>query len=110
MVWRAAPIIARLSGTTAPRRLLPDTDEPVEVDHASAACWLMRTADFRALGGFDPAFHPAYFEDVDFGWRARLSGHRITYSREAAVRHRSAATSGRLGNYERGVLFFEREG
>lgn len=74
-------------GTTAPRRLLPDTDEPVEVDHASAACWLMRTADFRALGGFDPAFHPAYFEDVDLALRVRRAGRRVVVHPRSRVTH-----------------------
>jgi GT2 family glycosyltransferase len=55
-------------------------------------------------GGFDDDFF-AYLEDVDFGWRTWLSGKRATYEPRAVVRHKSSATSNRLGDFERGVLF-----
>ncbi len=76
-------------GTTAPRRRLPDDGAPLDVDHASAACWLVRTADHRALGGFDPAFHPAYFEDVDLAIRTRRAGRRVVVHPAARVVHAS---------------------
>jgi len=45
-----------------------------DVDYASAACWLMRRSVFLELGGFDPAFAPAYFEDPDLAFTARSRG------------------------------------
>jgi GT2 family glycosyltransferase len=45
-----------------------------DVDYASAACWLMRRAVFLELGGFDPAYAPAYFEDPDLAFTARARG------------------------------------
>lgn len=45
-----------------------------EVDYASAACWLLHRQVYVAVGGFDPVFHPAYYEDVDFVLRARERG------------------------------------
>ena len=86
---------------------MSEVTEPETGDEILFACggnMIVRREPFVTLGGFDDDYF-AYFEDIDFGWRARLSGHRITYSREAAARHRSAATSNRLGNFERGVLF-----
>ncbi len=86
---------------------LSEIEEPTTGDEILFACggnMIVRREEFVSLGGFDDDYF-AYFEDIDFGWRSRLSGHRILYSREAAARHRSAATSNRLGNYERGVLF-----
>ena len=74
-------------GTTAPRRTPPDDDVPLAVDHASAACWVMRTHEFRALGGFDPAYHPAYFEDVDLALRVRATGRRVAVAPRARVVH-----------------------
>jgi O-antigen biosynthesis protein len=74
-------------GSTAPIRSLPRTDDAVDVDHASAACWLVRTADFRGLGGFDPAFHPAYFEDVDYALRVRAAGQRVVVAPASRVVH-----------------------
>jgi GT2 family glycosyltransferase len=47
-------------------------DEPL--DFASAACWLMRRDAHEELGGFDPAFHPAYYEDADLALRAAKFG------------------------------------
>jgi len=73
-------------GTTRPRRR-PADGTPFEADYASAACWVTRTASFRALGGFDPAFHPAYFEDVDYVLRTRRAGGRCVVHPGVAVTH-----------------------
>ncbi len=59
---------------------------------------------FLSLGGFDDDYF-AYLEDVDFGWRSWIAGQRVLYEPGAVVRHASAATSIRLGDFERGVLF-----
>ncbi len=45
-----------------------------DVDYASAACWLIRRSTYHELGGFDPAYHPAYFEDADLGLRVEAAG------------------------------------
>jgi GT2 family glycosyltransferase len=81
-------------GTTAPIRTIPhresdaiDADAAIDVAHASAACWLVRTHEFLHLGGFDPAFHPAYFEDVDLALRVRRAGRRVVVHPSSSVRH-----------------------
>ena len=56
------------------------------------------------LGGFDDDYF-AYLEDVDFGWRTWIAGGRALFEPRAVVRHASSATSNRLGDFERGVLF-----
>jgi GT2 family glycosyltransferase len=83
----------------------------IEEPHAGAellfACggnMISRRDALLALGGFDDDYF-AYLEDVDFGWRTWLSGKRATYEPRAVVRHKSSATSNRLGDFERGVLF-----
>jgi len=43
-------------------------------DYASAACWFLSSKLFSRLGGFDLAYHPAYYEDVDFALRAAELG------------------------------------
>lgn len=86
---------------------LESVEEPetgAELLFACGGNMITRRRQFLELGGFDDDYF-AYMEDVDFGWRAWLSGHRILYCREAEVRHRSAGTSSRLGDFERGVLF-----
>jgi len=45
-----------------------------DVDYASAACWVLRRATYDRLGGFDPAYSPAYFEDADLAMRAAQQG------------------------------------
>ena len=80
---------------------------PASGDEILFACggnMISRREPFVRLGGFDDDYF-AYLEDVDFGWRAWLSGYRVLYEPEALVRHASSATSQRLGDFERGVLF-----
>lgn len=70
------------TGATEPLVVVPEV--PTTVDYASAACWVMRASVHEALGGFDPLYHPAYFEDVDLALRARSFGMRVVV--EPAVR------------------------
>jgi len=65
---------------------------------------LFRRESFLRLGGFDERYF-AYFEDVDLGWRTWAAGERIVACPEGVVRHRLSASSSRLGNRRRGMLF-----
>ncbi|MEJ7800570.1 MAG: glycosyltransferase family 2 protein [Ilumatobacter sp.] len=69
-------------GATAP--ILDVPDRLTTVDYASGACWVMTARMHERLGGFDPLYHPAYFEDVDLALRARSMGLRCVV--EPAVR------------------------
>jgi len=75
-----------------------------EILFACGGNMISRREPLLALGGFDDDYF-AYLEDVDFGWRSWLAGSRVTYEPRAVVRHKSSATSERLGDFERGVLF-----
>lgn len=89
------------------RRPLDTVEEPAQGSELLFACggnMIARRQLFTRLGGFDDDYF-AYLEDVDFGWRAWLSGYRIVYDARGVIRHRSSATSDRLGSFERGVLF-----
>lgn len=79
-------------------------DEGARLPFPCGANALIRREVFEAVGGFDADYF-AYFEDVDLGWRLRLAGHPITFTRRAVIHHRSMATSELLGRYRRGVLF-----
>jgi len=88
-------------------RRVGTVEEPQDGAELLFACggnMIVRRREFLALGGFDDAYF-AYLEDVDFGWRSWIAGHRILYASQAVVRHRSSATSDTLGSFERGVLF-----
>jgi GT2 family glycosyltransferase len=89
------------------RRPVDSVPEPERGDELLFACggnMIVRRDAYVELGGFDDDYF-AYLEDVDFGWRAWLSGMRVIYEPLGSVRHKSSATSDRLGNFERGVLF-----
>lgn len=63
------------------------------VDYGSAAALLVSRADFQAIGGFDPLFAPAYFEDVDFQLRLRETGVNIWFQPDAKVLHHSGRST-----------------
>lgn len=63
------------------------------VDYVSAACLLMRRTDFDRVGGFDLAWDPAYYEDVDICLKLLLLEKRTYYCGDATVVHIENATS-----------------
>ncbi|MBG6106758.1 glycosyltransferase family 2 protein [Frigoribacterium sp. CG_9.8] len=64
-----------------------------EVDYGSAAALLVKRADFEWVGGFDPIFEPAYFEDVDLQLRLRERGIQIWLEPHAIVLHHSGQST-----------------
>jgi O-antigen biosynthesis protein len=64
------------------------------VDYGSAACLLLRRTEFLDAGGFDPAFVPAYCEDVDLQLRLRERGRRTVYEPRSEVVHARFGSSG----------------
>lgn len=64
-----------------------------DVDYSSAACWLMRRNDFVDLDGFDLAYSPAYFEDVDLAFRVWKAGGRCRLVSSRPVIHDHAAAT-----------------
>jgi len=78
---------------------LDDPARPVynyvrEVDYISGAALLVRRAAFAALGGFDPAFAPAYCEDSDLAFRLRAEGTKMLYQPRSVVLHFEGITHG----------------
>lgn len=64
------------------------------VDYGSAACLLLRRSEFLEAGAFDPAFVPAYCEDVDLQLRLRERGRRVVYEPRSSVVHSRFGSSG----------------
>ena len=48
---------------------------------------------WQSLGGFDEAFSPAYWEDVDLSFRARERGWKVLFENRAKVLHNHEATN-----------------
>jgi GT2 family glycosyltransferase len=59
---------------------------------AGGACAAYRRSMFLELGGFDPLYHPAYWEDADLSYRAWLRGLKIVFEPASIVYHRSGGT------------------
>jgi GT2 family glycosyltransferase len=79
-----------------------------DVDYASAACWVTRRSVFNSLGGFDPAYAPAYFEDPDLAFTARARGlvSRLVVDRPVVHAH-ATATESRIALAERSRKIFQ---
>jgi GT2 family glycosyltransferase/glycosyltransferase involved in cell wall biosynthesis len=63
-------------------------------DYASGACLLVRKAAFAAVGGFDPRYAPAYYEDTDLSFALRSAGWRVLYEPASVVTHLEGGTAG----------------
>ncbi|MCX7897482.1 MAG: glycosyltransferase family 2 protein [Rhodocyclaceae bacterium] len=72
---------------------------PREIFSPCAAAALYRTEAVRAVGGFDEALF-CYLEDVDLGFRLRLTGHRCFYVPSARVAHIGSAITGRRSDFQ----------
>ena len=66
--------------------------EVYEVFSPCAAAAVYRTDAFRKAGGFDESYF-CYVEDVDFGFRLRLLGHKCLQVADAVVHHAEGASS-----------------
>ncbi len=83
----------------------PAAGDPVE--QPAAAALALRRETYRAAGGFDPAFHPAWFEDVDLAARLKAGGRPLFYWPSATFRHALGGTVGQLG-YGRFLWTYQR--
>ena len=70
-----------------------------DVDYCSAAFLMVRTALLRRLGGYDPRYMPAYFEDADLCVRILKTGMRIVYDPGVVIEHLEFGSSGAAGSH-----------
>jgi GT2 family glycosyltransferase len=68
-----------------------------DVEQPPGACFLMRTAEYRELGGFDEGLW-LFFNDVDLCRRIWRRGRRIHYLAEAEVLHHGGASTKRFAS------------
>jgi O-antigen biosynthesis protein len=64
------------------------------VDYGSAACLLVDRKEFDAVGGFDPAYVPAYCEDVDLQLKLHQRGLRTVFEPRSEVVHLRFGSTG----------------
>ncbi|HZH44737.1 MAG TPA: glycosyltransferase [Lysobacter sp.] len=65
------------------------------VDYCSGAAIALPRALFEAVGGFDPRYAPAYYEDTDLAFAVRARGLEVLRQPAARVVHVEGATAGR---------------
>lgn len=77
-------------------------NSPMQVFWASGACMVVRSSVWNNLGGLDESFF-AHMEEIDFCWRAQLSGYEVWAVPESFVYHLGGGT---LPNNSPRKLFF----
>lgn len=65
------------------------------VGSPSGCSMLLKKSTFMEMGGFDKDYF-AYLEDVDFGWRCWLKGHKTYYIPQSVVYHKYGSTGGKI--------------
>jgi GT2 family glycosyltransferase len=80
-IWPGNPLNTRY------RCLDLDLSHPIDVDQPPGACLLIRRSAWLAAGGMDEAFHPVWFEDVDFLRRLTILGWRVRFTPRFRAQH-----------------------
>ncbi len=89
-LWRANPVNSRY------RYLDFDPSQESEVEQPAGAFLMIRRDAWEALGGFDEAFYPIWFEDVDFCKRLREGGWKILYCPGTSAIHEGGHSARQL--------------
>lgn len=72
----------------------PEYNYLKETDYVSGACLLIRRTLWEELGGFDPRYSPAYYEDTDLCFAVRAAGYRVLYQPASKVYHFEGISNG----------------
>ena len=84
-------------------------DTPGEVAYAPASLMVLRRRAVEEVGGFDEAFQPGAYADVDLCYRLREAGWRVRYDpslRASGLPPDTPTTSGQVEDWHRGRLRF----
>jgi GT2 family glycosyltransferase len=85
-------------GRVVPLGMRADADDPQwrfrrVVSYGSAACLVIRRGVFEMLGGFDPGYGVAYYEDVDLAFGLRAHALRVVFEPAVSIVHAQGASS-----------------
>jgi len=74
--------------------LAPSFNYRYSPGYCSAASALINRKLFLELGGFDPLYSPAYYEDTDLAMQVQRLGLKVVYQPESVVVHEGGGTAG----------------
>jgi GT2 family glycosyltransferase len=80
-----------------------DRPAPSRLLFPCGGAMIVDRAVYRSLGGLDERFF-AYYEDVDFGWRAWVLGYEVAFCADAVAYHRGGGTGSRFPLHRRLAL------
>jgi GT2 family glycosyltransferase len=83
-----------------------DLSTPCDVEQPAGAFLMIRRDVWLELNGFDERFHPLWFEDVDFCWRARQRGYRMRYTPDAVAKHTGGHSLVKISLYDRQLYWY----
>ncbi|MBC7924125.1 MAG: glycosyltransferase family 2 protein [Bryobacteraceae bacterium] len=86
--------------------LAPDPAAAGDVEQPAGAFLMLNRVAWTAIGGFDEAFHPAWFEDVDYCLRLQQAGYRIQFVPVASARHLGGHSASRLSWQHRQLFWY----
>ena len=69
-------------------------DSVIYLEAAGGGCQLISTEVWKELGGYDDAFSPYGFEDMDMSLRVRAIGKKILFTPKAKIYHKGTQTIG----------------
>jgi GT2 family glycosyltransferase len=99
-LWRGNPVNRRYRCADL------DPEAKAQVEQPAAAFLLLNREVWRRLGGFDEAFSPLWFEDVDFCERAAAEGFRMEYVPGAVAKHSGAHSASQLPPAAREIYWY----
>ena len=67
-------------------------DQEREVDYVTGAALALRREILGEVGVLDEGFYPAYYEEVDYCFRARKAGYRVVYAPASTATHHEHST------------------
>ncbi len=79
-------------------------DAVSEPEFVTGAAFAIHRKVLNKLGPLDEGFHPAFYEEIDYCYRARRAGFRIVYQPKAVLYHHET-TSLPAESYERASAF-----
>lgn len=99
-LWPSNPVNRRY------RYLDRDLQQAGEVEQPAGAFLMVRKDVWKQAGGFDEAFHPVWFEDVDFCLRARRLGYTARFHPGATAQHAGGNSVRQLDGSRRAIYWY----